>query len=230
MRPLLLGLLAAASAAFGADLCPHGAGDGDWQSWAAKIGPRYCVGNAANVIGVVEWRAAGIERADVAGHLEMAVCCFESEAAKPSVLRLGARELSVATHQEGPDSRGDENNFPDLIEDDAHRKTAAIRGILGDAAHPVRVDLLLKCSASKFADQYAFQFVVINRSADGVDVSWDHLRQLQDRVAPSVQPVSGGKAFVFLTGIRPREAPATVEVKSPSGVVLARFRFDGFTL
>lgn len=216
-------------AASGADLCPHGTGAGDAQSWASKIGSRYCVGNAVAGTGAVEWKAAGIEQATVAGSLEMALCCFSSEETKPAVLRIGARELSVATHQEGADG-GDDDDFPDLIEDDAQRKTVSIRGTLGDAAHPIRVDLLLKCSASKFADQYAFQFVVINRSSEGVEVAWDHLHTLETRLSPSIQTVAGGKAYVFLTRIKPREASATVEVKSASGAVLARIRFDGFTL
>ena len=59
----------------------------------------------------------------------------------------------------------------------------SIRGTLGDAVHPVRVDLLLKCSASKFADQFAFQFVIANRSPDPVEVVWDQLRDLQRRLA-----------------------------------------------
>jgi hypothetical protein len=228
MQPLVLGLLLAL-AAYSADLCPHSQDAGEAQSWAGKSGRRYCVGNAIRGTGKAEWPAAGIVQAEVAGTLEMAVCCFSSEEARSAVLHLEARKLTVATHQEGADG-GDEDDFPDLIEDDAHRKAISIRGTLGDPAHPVRVDLLLRCSASKFADQYAFQFVVINRSDQGVEVSWDHLREMQAHLAPSVQPVAGGKAYIFLTHTKPREATATVEVKSPSGVILARFRFDGFTL
>lgn len=229
MRPLLVGLLAAAGA-FGADLCPHSGDAGEWQSWEAKVGRRHCVGNAVNTADRVEWTAAGIEEASSAGHVEFAVCCFSSEVKKDALLRIGARELEVPTHQERAGGGEVEKDFPDLIEDEAHRRSVSIRGTLGDAAHPVRVDVLLRCSASKFADQYAFQFEVINRSADRVEVTWDHLRELESRVTPSVQPVAGGRAFVFLTRIKPREATATIEVKSPSGAVLARFRFDGFTL
>ena len=143
-------------------------------------------------------------------------------------LRLGDREMSVATHREGHDSSGDENHFPDLIEDEAHAKSVSIRGVLSDGERAVRVDVLLRCSASKFAGQYAFQFTVINRSADGVEIDWDHLRKLRAEVAPSVQNVAGGTAYVFLTAKRPHEAGATVELRTKAGKVLGRFRFDGF--
>jgi len=89
--------------------------------------------------------------------------------------------------------------------------------------------LLTHIAASKFADQYAFQFTVINRSDKGVEVDWDHLRQVRAESSPNVQPVAGGMAYVFLTAKRPHEALATVEVKN-GGRLLGRFRFDGFTL
>jgi hypothetical protein len=174
---------------------------------------------------MVEWPAAGIERAGVAGRVEFAVCCFSKEAAKAAPLRIDGAEQSVDTHVEVTHhEEDDEAEFPDLIEDDAHIRTASIRGTLGDAAHRVRVDLELRCSASKFADQFAMQFTVINKSADKVTVDWDHLRQMEARGKGSVQ----GNTRVFLTKTRPTEAVATIEVKSASGEFLGRFHFDGW--
>ena len=154
----------------------------------------------------------------------MDVCCFESEAAKDAKLHFGTRELTVSTHQEGDDSRGQDDDFPDLIEEDAHSKSISIRGTLWDGERSVRVDVLLKCSASKFAEQYAFQFTVINKSPDFVEVDWDHLRRMRSEIAPSVQ----GNVSVFLAARRPHEAVATVELKTKAGKVVGRFQFDGY--
>ena len=71
---------------------------------------------------------------------------------------------------------------------------------------------------------------MIDRSPDRVGIVWDHLRDLERQITPAVQPVADGKAWVFLTGARPHEAPATIELRTPAGVLLGRFRFDGFTL
>jgi hypothetical protein len=175
----------------------------------------------------VEWPAAGIERV-VAERVEVAVCCFRHESAQREKVRVGDREVAVQTHREDPKAAGkeDEDEFPDLIEDYAHGREVSIRGVLGDG---VKVDVLLRCTASKFADQYAFQFTVINKSDRGVEVDWDHLRQVRASASPSMQPVAGGMGYVFLTAKRPKEAVAAVELRR-SGTVLGRFRFDGFTL
>jgi hypothetical protein len=234
MRKLLLAA-AMSALAYSADVCPapgtagEGSTDGQW-SWAGRVGKLYCVGSEVRGRPVaVEWPASGIVRAVVEGRVEMAVCCFDSEISKPAQVRRGDDEFyMVPTHQEGHDSNGGDDDFPDLIEDEAHAKTVSIRGDLYDGERPVRVDVLLKCSASKFASQYAFQFTVINRSVDPVEIDWDHLRQMRAKGAPSVQNVAGGTAYVFLTAKRPHEAGATVELKTKSGKLLGRFRFDGF--
>jgi hypothetical protein len=130
------------------------------------------------------------------------------------------------TYQE--ESGSGEDDFPDLIEDDARTKRVSIRGSLGDPSHPVRVDVQLQCSASKFADQYALQFTIVNRSADPLEVVWDHLRDLEQHLKASSQPVAGGKGWVFLTRVKPTESVAGVELKIPSGETLGRFQFDAW--
>jgi hypothetical protein len=226
MRPLLL-LLLGVSTAFAAEVCPvspGAAGGPEWRSWSAKVGRSYCVGNQVSGAGKVTWTAAGIASAEVRETLRMQVCCFESEQARNAKLLLGDRELTVLTHQEGDDSRGQDDDFPDLIEEDSHSKSISIRGTLWDGEHPVRVDVLLKCSASKFADRYAFQFTVSDKSPDPIDIDWDHLRRMRAAVAPSVQ----GATSVFLTPKRPHEALATVELKTKAGRPLGSFQFDGY--
>jgi len=227
MRPILL--LFAVRMLFAAEVCPHPASDAEVNSWTAKLGRRSCVANAVSAKDTVEWPAAGIVQAKVAERIEFAICCYSKEAAKDAILRIGAKERTVATHAELPHkSEDDETDFPDLIEDDAHIRSASIRGTLGTAPHPVRVDITLRASASKFADLFAIQFSIINRSADKVAVSWDHLRELESHVHPAVQPIAGGKTWVFLVKATPVEAIATVELKTPSGESLGRFQFDGW--
>jgi hypothetical protein len=204
MRACFLLALTAATV-MAADVCPQPKPQtGERQSWTAKIGSRECRGRAVVGNAGVEWPDAGIVQAALAGRLEFAVCCFSQSADK------------------------DDDDFPDLIDDDARTRSVSIRGTLGDTAHPARVDLLLKCSASKFADQFAFQFVIVNRSADRIEIVWDRLRELESRTAPLVQSVPGGKAFVFLTRTPPRGAKSAVVLKSADGSVLGRFVFDGF--
>jgi hypothetical protein len=227
LHPLLLAALALTAHA--ADVCPHPASTVEAASWTARIGRRSCLAHAVSATQPVDWPAAGIDRASVAERLEFAVCCFSKEASVPAPLRIGDTERSVPTHTEVTHhTEDDDADFPDLIEDDAHIRSVSIHGVLGDPAHPIRVDILLRCSASKFADQFAMQFTVINRSADPVTVEWDHLRQLEARIRPAVQPVSGGKTWVFLTKTKPTEAVAAVELKSATGDSLGHFHFDGW--
>jgi hypothetical protein len=70
---------------------------------------------------------------------------------------------------------------------------------------------------------------VTNRSADAIEIDWDHLRRLRGELSPQIQPIAGGTAYIFLTERPPTEAVATIELRS-EGRSLARFQFDGFTL
>ena len=237
----LLTLLFLASIAQAADLCPSaadvksGAVEGvlEWRSAAAKTGSKQCVANSVRNLGAaalrVEWPAAGILAASVPADFRVAICCYRHEAAQPDTLRAAGREIAVTTHRELPGKK-EADDFPDLIEDDAHGRAISIQGTLWDVTSPVRVDVQLRCTASKFAAQFAYQYIVYNRSADPVEVEWDHLKRLRSELSPSIQPVAGGTAYIFLTERRPTEAVATVELKSKSGALLARFQFDGFTL
>src|SRR5437879_6033226 len=99
------------------------------------IGRRSCLAHAVTAAQPVEWPAAGIDRAAVAGSLEFAVCCFSKEATTPAPLRIGLTERSVPTHTEVTHhTEDDDADSPDLIEDDAHIRSASIRGVLGDPA------------------------------------------------------------------------------------------------
>jgi hypothetical protein len=243
MKALVL-TMAACIAAFAADVCPAsteviaGAASGGlgWSSRAAPVGKRQCVSNEAHnstsAAIPVWWPDAGIAMAVVQKDVEMAICCFSHESAQPGTVRLGAdhQSMAVTTHREVVKPRAldvDEHEYPDLIEDDARHRTVSIRGTLWADGAALLVDVVLKCSASQFADQFAYEFSLVNRG-DEAQIDWDLLRQMQAKASASVQPVAHGKVWVFLSADRPTEALATVEVRSKKGTLAGRFQFDGF--
>ncbi|HWC96105.1 MAG TPA: hypothetical protein VG456_05135 [Candidatus Sulfopaludibacter sp.] len=243
LRRFTIGLLCLGAAAFGADLCPAGARESGtqpgvlaWSSYRGEVNRKQCAGSEIrNTSGApldVSWTAAGMEQVHVQDRVEMAVCCFDGERSQKTVLHYGSPAKEVEALLWAPAEEGLENNeegYPDLIEGDARVRTVTIRGTLRAGGETVRVDLLLKCSASKFAKQFAYQFSITDRSADAVDVDWDLLRQLRASVAPSVQPIPNGKTYIFLSEATPRESDAVVEVRTKAGAVAGRFRFGGFT-
>lgn len=243
MYKLLL-LLLAAGTSFAAEVCPPGgeAASGTrlgvlaWNSSHVEVNKKQCLVNELrNTSGKplpVFWVEAGVQRAVVQDRVEVSICCFDGEAEGNAVLGYGspAKELPVSMRipaEEGVERH--EEGYPDLIEGDARVRTVGIRGTLRAGEESVRVDLILKCSASQFAKQFAYQFSITDRSSDEVDVQWNLLNDLRARMTPSVQPIPKGKTYIFLSGVTPREAEAVVEVKTKSGRLAGRFRFDGFT-
>jgi hypothetical protein len=243
---LLVAMGFAGRAAFAADVCPAAkdvatgteAGVVSWSSQASLVGKRQCVSsgirNLTNPPAVVEWPDAGIAMAMVRSRLDVAICCFSHESAQAGTLRFGAaqRPVKVATHREVVKPGAvdvDEHEYPDLIEDGARHRTVSIWGTLWADGAPLVVDLLLRCSASRFADQFAYQFDVVSR-ADEVEIDWDLMKRMQAKVSPNVQPMLHGKVWVFLSAESPVEALATVEVRTKKGTVAGRFQFDGFAM
>ena len=237
-------MVAIPQAAFAADLCPAAteavrgteAGSVDWNSQSSLVGKRLCVSsgvwNLKPVPAPVRWPDAGIAMAVVAKNVEMAICCFSHESAQAGTVQYGAdqRQLKVTTHREVVKPGAlevDEHEYPDLMEDDARHRTVSIRGTLWADAAPLEVDLELKCSASQFANQFAYEFSVVNRG-DDAEIDWDLMRRMGTKVSPSVQPVPHGKVWVFLSPDKPAEALATVEIRSRQGTLAGRFQFDGF--
>ncbi len=243
MQALVL-MIAMGVTARAADLCPA-AKDAlsgsvpslmSWSSQASAVGKRHCVSsgvrNLTEAAALVQWPDAGIAMAAVRDRVDMAVCCFSHESAQSGTLQFGAnaREVKVTTHRElmKPDALDvDEHEYPDRIEDDARHRTISIRGTLWADGAPLVVDIALECSASRFADQFAYEFRVVTRGDDAV-IEWDLLRQLEARASANVQPVQHGNTWVFLSRERPAEALATVELRTKKGTVAGRFQFDGF--
>jgi hypothetical protein len=246
MKRLAIFMALAAGALAAADVCPPGGatlqgtqpGSLHWQSAAHSLAKEHvCLSNSVrNLSGSpleLRWEEAGIERAWVRDSLEVAVCCFEGERTDGAVLAYGAppREVQIRMHLEPAEGSEDrEEGYPDLIEADARVRTMGIRGTLAAGGRPVRVDVALKCSASRFANQYAFQFSIVDRSPDPITVDWDLLRKLQASIRPSIQPIPGGNTYIFLSEREPEEADGLVEIRTKTGELAGRFKVDGFSL
>ena len=205
-----------------------------WNSYQAAPRPgKFCVGNqlrnpSPNPVEVA-WQAAGVEHATLKGDLSVAECCFDGVARANATLRAGSQIVEVTMNRAAEEGLANhEEGYPDLIEEDARIRTVSIRGTLSDSGRDVRVDLVLKCTASQFARQFAYQYSITDRSADPVEVKWDLLEKMRQRLTPSVQGASGGKTYLFLTDAAPREAEGRIELRTASGRTVAVFRFAGF--
>lgn len=224
------------SPAFCADVCAaagaaaaHGEIGGiAWTSYTRQL-PRgkVCIGSSLAGTGRVEWVAAGIQQASVRGSLDIQLCCFDAEESSEGEMRVGDEAGRARAHRPAEEgAAGHKEGFPDLMEEDARIVTIAIRGELEGGA---KVDLVLKCSASRFAQQYAYQFVVTNRSSTGVALRWNLLDELGQRLKPSVQTLGPTRTSVFLTGTAPTEAESVLEISSLDGKVVGNFNAPGFT-
>jgi hypothetical protein len=89
---------------------------------------------------------------------------------------------------------------------------------------------VLKCTASQFARQFAYQYSITDRSADPVDVEWDLVENMRAKIKPAVQAIPSGKTYLFLTDIAPKEAEGRIVVRTRSGVTAGTFRLDGFVI
>jgi hypothetical protein len=227
---------------WGAEVCPPGksfwAGGAPaavlWNSYQSAPRPgKFCVGNqvrnqSPNPVEVA-WQAAGIERAALKGDLSIAECCFDVVASAKATLRAGSQLMEVTMNRAAEEGlAGHEEGYPDLIEEDARIRTVSIRGTLSDSGRDVPIRLVLKCTASQFAKQFAYQYSITDRSAVPVEVKWDLLESMRRRFTPSVQAASGGKTYLFLADAAPREAAGRIELRTSAGRTVAVFRFEGF--
>ena len=244
MRSVTCAVFILSGLAGAANLCPGGGpeqrgsqpGLFAWRSFSATLSKgRVCLANEVTTASAAplefHWEDAGLDRVWVQGKLEVAACCFESQRLADSEIEYGAprhelRVRMIREPEEGSEDR--DEGYPDLLEAEARVRTVSIRGTLAAGSEAARVDLLLKCSASAFAKQFAFQFSITDRSPDPVMVDWDLLRNLQSRIRPSVQDIPNGRTYIFLTDRQPAEAEGVIEVKTRSGQLAGRFRLDGF--
>ena len=149
-----------------------------------------------------------------------------------STLRYGEPQKAVeALVQTGaPD---DDEDYPDLIEDDAKTRRSSFVGDLWDGAQYVHVDIEFLASASyAHLNQSVFQFVIVDRSSQPVIAEWNLLAEMSKTMQPyySRTPESGRRqqVYVFFAKRRPSPAPGNVLVKTAGGKFLARFAAAGF--
>ena len=241
---LLLSAALLCPLAWAAEVCPPGKsfdsggvpGTLEWRSYQAQ--PRshkFCtsneIRNQATRSLEIAWLDAGIERAVLKGQLQIAECCFDGVAATKSELRYGTKTAEVTMQRAAEEGLlNHEEGFPDLIEEDARVRTVSIRGTLSIGDSDLRVDILLKCSASQFAKEYAYQYSITDRSQDPVEVEWDLIGMMRKYTNPSVQGIPGGKTYLFLSAKTPKETQGRIELRTKSGGVAAVFRLDGFVM
>lgn len=227
---------------WGAEVCPPGKtvhaggtpGAVLWSSYQSAARPgKFCtagqVRNQAPEPAPIAWPGAGIDRADLKGDLQIAECCFDGVRAAKATLLYRTATLEATIERAAEEGRANHGEgYPDLIEEDARIRTVSIRGTLSDSGREVRVDLVLKCTASQFAKQFAYQYSITDRSADPIEVRWDLLDAMRQRLTPSVQAISGVKTYLFLTDAAPREAEGRIELRTAGGRTVGAFRFGGF--
>lgn len=230
--------------AYAADVCPKpapwrvtDAGELSWATSAGKFGDKTCTRQQIEIHKpdaplTLEWPEAGILSASAGGRLTSSFCCFEGSVARKSVLEYGAPAKRIETSiDEGIEN--DSDNYPDLIEDDARTMRSAYAGKLWDGTKFVEVDIELRAAASNpHLNQSVFQFVLIDRSPQRLSLNWDLLTNLRRSMEPYYTGSNEGGArqdtYVFFGKQRPAPAGGVVELKTPEGKLLARFRAAGF--
>ena len=127
----------------------------------------------------------------------------------------------------------DNDDYPDLIEDDARTMRSSFIGKLWDGSKFLDVDVELRAAASHpHLSQSVFQFILIDRSPQRLTLNWD----LPVSLAKTMEPyyTGGGEGvrhqdiYVFFGKKRPAPARGVVEVRTSGGKVLARFTAFGF--
>jgi hypothetical protein len=241
VKLLLLAAIACATV-WSADLCPPGKsvdtggvpGEILWRSYAGVPRPgKFCIGNQvrneAKSAVEIRWKEAGIERALVKGELQIAECCFDGAGLSKATLQYGSHALELTIHHDEEEGLAHhEEGYPDLIDEDARMRIVSIRGTLSTGGQDVRIDILLKCTASQFAKQFAYQYSVTDRSTDPIEIKWDLIEGMQQRGRASVQAIPSGKTYLFLSDAPPQEKEGRITLETKSGAVGAVFRLDGF--
>ena len=232
------------AAAWAAEICPPTAASTvsgtagllRWSSFKGEPRPRkFCTGAEVRSPSPldVSWLDAGIEKAPVSGWLQVAECCFDRVEQRKSTLQAGkppksfavrlwsAAEEGLATHEEG---------YPDLIEEDARVRQMSIRGSLSVGGRDLQLDVVLKATASQFGGQYAYQYVITNRSTPRIEVDWGQLAAMTKTIRPSVQSTANTITYIFLSHLQPQEADSRIVLATETGVPLSTVQMGGFQI
>lgn len=213
-----------------------------WSSASKQLAPKkICTQQeiapkSASPLAIV-WPGAGILQATVADRFLVGFCCLEQSTVRKDSLRYGTPQLTLATRliaAAGDPDKDDE--YPDLIEDDAKSIQTLFKGSVWDGSRPVKLDLELRAAASHpHLKQSVLQFVVVDESSEPVSVEWDLVHKLSATAKPFFTETPKEKAhrettYVFFSGKRPAPARSVVEVRSRSGTILGRFAVAAFTM
>lgn len=208
-----------------------------WTSGAGISYGRTCtrqqiVSHLSDTPLTIEWPAAGIFSAQIGAKLATSLCCFERSHTQAASLKYGAAGKSLTTAIDaGIEDDGDD--YPDLIEDDARIMRSSFIGKLWDGSKFVDADIEFRAAASyPHSSQSVFQFIIVDRSSQRLNLSWD----LPVGLAKTMEPYyTGGQEsgrrqdiYVFFGKKRPAPAPGVVEVRTSEGKMLARFVAAGF--
>jgi hypothetical protein len=227
------------------DACPkaamgssHDIPELSWTSGAAMSGSQHCtrqeiVSHPADRPLAIEWLAAGIHSAEIGGKFASSLCCFEGIYSQSASLKYGSPAKSLATPIDAGIEDQDNDDYPDLIEDDARTMRSSFVGKLWDGSKFVDADIEFRAAASyPHSGQSVFQFIIVDRSPQRLSLSWD----LPVNLAKTMEPyyTSGEEGarrqdiYVFFGKKRPAPAHGVVEVRTSGGKVLARFAAAGF--
>lgn len=186
----------------------------------------------------IAWPGAGILQAGIVDRFLIQFCCLEETRERKDSLRYGTPQMTLGTRliMAAGDPDKDDDEYPDLIEDDAKSIQTQLQGSVWEGTRSVKLDLELRAAASHpHLKQSVLQFVVVDQSSEPVSVEWDLVRKLGTTIKPffTETPKDRGyreTTYVFFTGNRPAPARSVVEVKSGSGKVLGRFAVGAFTM
>jgi hypothetical protein len=238
-------LICGARLAHSDDACPkaamgasHDTPELSWSSGAWISSDRSCtrqeiVNHLNDAPLAIEWSAAGILSAQIGAKLASSLCCFGSSHTQAASLEYGAPAKSLKTAIDTGIEDQDNDNYPDLIEDDARTMRSSFIGKLWDGSRFVDADIEFRAAASyPHSNQSVFQFTIVDRSHQRLSLNWD----LPVSLAKTMEPYyTGGEEgarrqdiYVFFGKKRPTPAHGVVEVRTSGGKLLARFAAAGF--
>ena len=243
--PLSAMLFCVAGSAFADDACPRASltdsaktADLSWTTGTGRSGTdRICTRHqisrtAADSPLAMAWQEAGVLSAQIGPGFVSSFCCFEAAEVEKSTLRYGDPPKSLeARVQSG--AADDDDNYPDLIEDDAKSRRSSFIGKLWDGTQYINVDIEFLASASyAHLNQSVFQFIIVDRSSQPVIAEWNLLAEMRKTMQPYYSRTSeGGRrqaVYVFFARQRPSPMQGNVTVKTGGGKLLGRFIAAGF--
>lgn len=183
----------------------------------------------------VAWPSVGILDAAITGQFVLSFCCAQRIAVKHESLYAGTPPRTAHT----PvliGSKSQDEEYPDLIEEDAKVLRSAFTGGVWDGVKSVRLDLEVRAAASHpHAKQSVFQFVIVDRSSEPVVVDLEVIDKLSTVVKPFFTSNPRDRdyresTYVFFASGRPSPARSAIVVRNSAGKLLARLEAAVFAM